>query len=456
MSYQGYGQPYGQPPPPQGYGQYPPPQQGQYPPQQQGQYPPPHGQYPPAQQGQYGQHPPPQQGGYYQSPPPPPGQYPPPQAPYGQPPPQQYGAPPPQHQQPYGAPPPGQYGAPPPQHGGHYGAPPPAPYGAPPVQPTPPSIGYGAPQIIQWDGTPDAQALRGAMKGFGTDEKTLINVLSRKDPLQIEVIRSTYERTFKRRLVEDIKSETRSWFEFGLVQLARGPLLADIHNLFDAMAGPGTKEIVMNDILLSRSNADLRAIKSAYQQIFRRSLENDVKGELSFKTERHFLIVLAANRAEDSAPVNPQQVEEDVMNIYRATEGKVGTDEILVCSILSNRNDNQIRAVAHTYKQKFNRDLDTVLQSEFSGHMREALLFQLRHAVDKYMHAAQLLEDSMAGLGTKDHLLISRTIRFHWDRNELANVKGAYQHRYKKPLATRIRGETSGDYQKLMVACVGE
>ncbi|KAL7960942.1 Annexin [Trichoderma compactum] len=455
MSYQGYGQPYGQPPPPQGYGQYPPPQQGQYPPQQ-GQYPPPHGQYPPAQQGRYGQPPPPQQGGYYQSPPPPPGQYPPPQAPYGQPPPQQYGAPPPQHQPPYGAPPPGQYGAPPPQHGGHYGAPSPAPYGAPPVQPTPPSIGYGAPQIIQWDGTPDAQALRGAMKGFGTDEKTLINVLSRKDPLQIEVIRSTYERTFKRRLVEDIKSETRSWFEFGLVQLARGPLLADIHNLFDAMAGPGTKEIVMNDILLSRSNADLRAIKSAYQHTFRRSLENDVKGELSFKTERHFLIVLAANRAEDSAPVNPQQVEEDVMNIYRATEGKVGTDEILVCSILSNRNDNQIRAVAHTYKQKFNRDLDTVISSEFSGHMREALLFQLRHAVDKYMHAAQLLEDSMAGLGTQDHLLISRTIRFHWDRNELANVKGAYQHRYKKPLASRIRGETSGDYQKLLVACVGE
>ncbi|UKZ53796.1 hypothetical protein TrVGV298_007596 [Trichoderma virens] len=333
---------------------------------------------------------------------------------------------------------------------------PPAPYGAPPVQPTPPSPGYGAPQIIQWDGNADAQALRGAMKGFGTDEKTLINVLSRKDPLQIDLIRSTYERTFKRRLVEDIKSETRSWFEFGLVQLARGPLLADIHNLFDAMAGPGTKEVVMNDILLSRSNADLKAIKSAYQHTFRRSLESDVKGELSLKTERHFLIVLAANRAEDSAPVNPQQVEEDVMNIYRSTEGKVGTDEILVCSILSTRNDNQIRAIAHTYRQKFNRDLDTVIQSEFSGHMKDALLFQLRHAVDKYMHAAQLLEDSMAGLGTKDHLLISRTIRFHWDRNELANVKGAYLHRYKKPLAARIRGETSGDYQKLMIACVGE
>ncbi|PTB67049.1 Annexin [Trichoderma citrinoviride] len=456
MSYQGYGQSYGQPPPPppQGYGQYPPPQ-GQYPPPQQGQYPPQQGQYPPQHRGQYGQYPPPQppQGGYYQTPPPQ-GQYPPQQAPYGQPPPQPYGASPQPPPQPYGAPPPGQYGAPPPQPGGQYGAPPPAPHAQ--VPPTPPSPGYGPPQLIQYDGTADADALRRAMKGFGTDEKALVNVLARKDPLQIEVIRTTYQRRHKRNLVADIESETRSWFEYGLVQLARGPLLSDIHNLYKAMSGPGTKEIVMNDILLSRSNADLKAIKSAYQQTFRRSLESDVKGELSLKTERHFLIVLNANRAEDLAPVNPQQVEEDVMSIYRSTEGKLGTDEILVCSILSTRNDNQIRAIAHLYKQKFNRDLDSVISSEFSGHMKDALLFQLRHAVDRYMHAAQLLEDSMAGLGTKDHLLVSRVVRFHWDRNELANIKGAYQHRYRKSLASRIRGETSGDYQMLMLACVGE
>ncbi len=49
---------------------------------------------------------------------------------------------------------------------------------------------------------------------------------------------------------------------------------------------------------------------------------------------------------------------------------------------------------------------------EFSGHMEDALLFQLRNAVDKYMHQASLLEDAMAGAGTKDYLLVSRTVRF--------------------------------------------
>lgn len=200
------------------------------------------------------------------------------------------------------------------------------------------------------------------MKGFGTDEKTLIRVLSNKDPLQVEVLRTTFNRNFRRDLISDIKSETSAWFEMGLVQLARGPLLADVYRLHEAMSGPGTKEIVLNDVLLSRSNADMQAIKNAYRQSFGRTLETAVKGDLSMKTERHFLMVLAGNRMEESAPVIPQQVDDDVMKLYKATEAKLGTDELLVCDILSTRSDNQIRAINHTYKQKFKRDLEQVIK----------------------------------------------------------------------------------------------
>lgn len=96
------------------------------------------------------------------------------------------------------------------------------------------------------------------------------------------------------------------------------------------------------------------------------------------------------------------------------------------------------------------------MNQEFSGHMEDALLHQLGYATDKYMHAANQLEAAMAGLGTKDHLLVSRVVRCHWDRNVLTNVKGAYQQRYRRSLASRIKGETSGDYQRLMLACIGE
>ncbi len=43
-----------------------------------------------------------------------------------------------------------------------------------------------------------------------------------------------------------------------------------------------------------------------------------------------------------------------------------------------------------------------------------------------------------------------------WDRNHMVNVRNAYERRYRQSLASRIRGETSGDYQRLMLACIGE
>jgi annexin A7/11 len=294
------------------------------------------------------------------------------------------------------------------------------------------------------------------MKGFGTDEKTLIRVLADKDPLQAHVVRDTYKRKFHRDLIHDVKSEVSGWFEEGLCAIIRGPLETDVHLLKGAVHGPGTKERVLNDVLLGRSNADLRAIKEAYQKTYRTTLEADIRADLSMKTERHFMMVLAANRNEESTPVIPQQVDQDVMEIYKATEGQHGTDELLVCQILSNRSDAQIRAIAYTYKQKFTQDLEAVIKKEFSGHMEAALLYQLHTGTDKAMRDAMLLEDAMAGVGTQDALLTNRVIRIHWDKNHMNNVKGAYQHKYHKSLVNRIKGESSGVYERLLVAALGE
>ncbi|KAH8808135.1 annexin-like protein [Xylogone sp. PMI_703] len=429
-----------------GYQQYPPPQ-GQYgapPPQQY----PPQGGYPP-QAPPYGQQQ--QQYGQYGAPPPQQYNAPPPQG-YGAPPPppQQYGAP----QGGYGAPPQQNYGAPPPQQGG-YGAPQYPPQQGAYTVPTPPSLGYGPPQQISWDGTSDAEALRKAMKGFGTDEKTLIHVLTRLDPLQMAAVREAYHRRFGRHLLQDVQSETSSWLEEGLCAIIRGPLQQDCHILFTAMSGPGTKEAILNDVLLGRSNADLRAIKELYQKLYHKSLEAAVRDDLSMKTERHFMMVLAANRNEESSPVIPQQIEQDVTEIYKATEGKIGTDQLLVCEILTHRSDAQIGAIAYTYEKRYSRTLETVIKKEFSGHMESALLHQLRTGTDKAMRDAILLEEAMSGVGTEDRLLVTRVVRYHWDRNHMQNVKGAYQHKYRTGLANRIKGETSGDYERFLLACLG-
>jgi len=57
-------------------------------------------------------------------------------------------------------------------------------------------------------------------------------------------------------------------------------------------------------------------------------------------------------------------------------------------------------------------------------------------------------------MGTKDNLLVNKTVRVHWDRQHLDQVKKAYQHFFKKDLMSRVKGETSGDYRDALVACL--
>jgi len=227
--------------------------------------------------------------------------------------------------------------------------------------------------------------------------------------------------------------------------------MQDVHNVRKAVAGPGTKEDVLNDVLCGRSNADMRAIKHAYHEKYHRSLESDVKGDLSMKTERLFDMIMSATRAEESAPIIPHELERDVMELYKATDGRIGTDEIMVCSIISSRSDGQIRAITQLFEQRYRVTLARTIEKEFSGHMKDALLLMVGRATDRAMTDAVQLEGSMAGIGTKDDLLINRIVRAHWERGHLDQVKRAYQHRYHRDLVVRVKGETSGKVENLLV-----
>ncbi|PIA94401.1 Annexin A13 [Cercospora beticola] len=451
MSYhQGYGAPYQQHPQPGGYYQQPAMNQGYGQPQGYGAPPPgpppPGGapQLPPGWTSQFDHA---SQRQYYISPtgasqwdPPPP-----PQQGFGGPPP----GPPPPAQGGYGQHP--QHPQQQPQPGGY----PQQPYGGAPSGPAAlPSPGYDLRQRSNMDVTRAADDLRAAMKGFGTNETKLIQVLSSLGPLEIASVKQVYTQRHKRDLFKDVHSETSGYFREGCEAIIRGPLEQDCFVIYEALKGMGTKESALDDVLLARSNADMNAIKQHYKQMYGKSLESAVKGDLSMKTERMFDMVMSARRNEESTPVIPQQTDQDVKEIYGATEGRAGADQMTVCSILTSRSNGQIRAIVQAYQAKYHRSLETVIKKEFSGHMEDALLFIINAANDPAKHDADLLEASMAGLGTKDQALVRRVVMIHWDKQRLQQCKAAYKHFYKKDLAARVQGETSGDYKNLMVACV--
>jgi annexin A7/11 len=74
--------------------------------------------------------------------------------------------------------------------------------------------------------------------------------------------------------------------EYSLVLLSRGPLLGDVHLIDRACRGAGTHEDLLNEVLLCRTNEEIRILKYMYKKVFNKDLDKTVRGELSMKTER--------------------------------------------------------------------------------------------------------------------------------------------------------------------------
>ncbi|KPI40009.1 Annexin A13 [Cyphellophora attinorum] len=412
----------------QNYGGYggPPPQGGQPPyGQQQQQWGPPQGP-PPNWQGGHNQYGPPQGGPPQQQWQQQPQQW---NAPPGPPPGQQWGppqGPPPGQQQQWsapGGPPPGQFAPPPGPPGQNFGP----PHGGPPQG------GFGGP------GAPGQPSLGYV---FGTNEKELIRVLAPLDPLQVVTLSQTYSQIHRGRdLEKDIEDETSRYFKEALIALRQVSSCRRRH-----------QRATPQHVVLGRSNADLRAIKETYQRLFSRRMEADVDGDLSMKTKDLFRIVLRANRAEENTPIDPQSIDRDVNELNRALASS--GEQVAVCNIIALRSDAQLRAIAQAFQNKHRKPLRDKLERVYGGHMEDALLLMLDRATDPAMSDARMLEAAMAGMGTKDRLLVHRVVSCHWNRAHKDQVKRAYQHKYKKDLLERIRGETSGDYRNVLIACM--
>lgn len=300
----------------------------------------------------------------------------------------------------------------------------------------------------------DIEGLHKAMKGFGTNEKELIRILSKADPFQANAMREGFNQRFMKDLVKELEKETSGYFEKGLVAIARGPLAGDVWALYEAMKGMGTKEAILDDVLIGRTNADINAIKAEYQRLFRKPLEGDLRGDLSGGTEQMYMMIIAARRTEDSVPPNPQLIQQAVTDLQNAMGSMINKDAAQTCQILTSKNDAELRDIIRIYNERYQKRLEKVIEGKFSGHMENALLLLLQRAKNRALSDAIQLEDSMAGLGTKDVLLVQRIVRAHWNRQHMQAVRAEYQKTYKRDLVSRIKGETRGDYERLMVACV--
>ncbi|XP_052776736.1 annexin A13-like [Mya arenaria] len=297
-----------------------------------------------------------------------------------------------------------------------------------------------------------AVALRTAMKGLGTNEAEIIDVMSTHNNQQRQEILATFNSMLGRDLRADLKSELSGRFLDLVLALLELPVNYDAKELKAAIKGLGTDEDALIEILCSRSNAQILAIKKAYKILYQSDLENDIVGDTSGIFKRLLVTQLAAGR-DESGTVDPAIAAQDAHDLNEAVTNKLDTDGTTFNRIFCLRSYRQLKADFDAYHISYGKEIEDVIRAETSGDLMEGYLAIVRIAKNPPAYFAELLYKSMKGVGTKDSTLIRVVVT----RSEvdMVQIKHAFQRLYGKSLRSFIKGDTSGDYKKLLLALCG-
>uniref|UniRef100_A0A8C2VFK9 Annexin n=1 Tax=Chinchilla lanigera TaxID=34839 RepID=A0A8C2VFK9_CHILA len=131
----------------------------------------------------------------------------------------------------------------------------------------------------------DAEELRAAMKGLGTDEDTLIEILVSRKNREIREINRVYRDELKRDLAKDITSDTSGDFQKALPSLDLG-VNEDLADTDARALHEGTDVNVFSTTLTTHSYPHLRRVFQKYTKYSEHDMNKALDLELKGDTEK--------------------------------------------------------------------------------------------------------------------------------------------------------------------------
>ncbi|KAG9339868.1 hypothetical protein JZ751_022373 [Albula glossodonta] len=239
----------------------------------------------------------------------------------------------------------------------------------------------------------DVTELRNAIKGAGTDEKVLVEIMASRTAQQVKDIISAYKQGL-------------CW------QYGRGVCVVSPQYGRDYGRGVGV-------------------VSPQYGREYDDDLEEDITGDTSGHFKRMMVVLLQASRQQG---VDESKVEVDAQELFAAGEKKYGTDEDKFITILGNRSAAHLKRVFEEYMKISGYEIEESIQRETSGSLKDLLL---------------------AGAGTDDNTLIR--IMVSRSEVDMLDIRAQFRRLFAKSLHSSIQHDTSGDYRKtLLLLCGGD
>lgn len=224
-----------------------------------------------------------------------------------------------------------------------------------------------------------AKELRKAMKGAGTDETALIEILCPRTNEEIAAIKAAYNKEFGRNLEKDVVSDTSGHFRRLLVSVCTGgrdqsthvdTALAekDANGIYAAGEKQlGTDEAAFNSVLCSRNYPQLRATFEKYKAIAKKDISQSIESEMSGHLKEGFLAIV--HYVEDPHSYYAER-------LYKSMKG-IGTDDCCLIRLIVTRSEVDLKDIAAAFLRKYKKQLREFVHDDCSGDYRKLLLLIL-------------------------------------------------------------------------------
>ncbi|OIT20306.1 PREDICTED: annexin D2-like [Nicotiana attenuata] len=297
----------------------------------------------------------------------------------------------------------------------------------------------------------DSQKLRKAFVGLGTDEAKIIEILGHRNAAQRKLIRESYAATYEKDLLKDLDGEISGHFQRVVHLWTMDPAERDA-----CLANEATKHLpdsncIIMEIACARSSNDLLKVRQTYHACYKKSLEEDVSDH-SIGDFRKLLVPLVTAFRYEGDEVNMALASNEAKILHEKISDNAYSDEELI-RILSIRSKTQLNATFNQYNDQFGNAINKDLKSN----PKDAYLKLLRSAIkcltepEKYFE--KVLRLAMKGMGTDEESL-TRVIATRAEV-DMELIKERYYQRNSMPLDRAISDDTSGDYERMLLALIG-
>ena len=227
----------------------------------------------------------------------------------------------------------------------------------------------------------DCYQLRKAMKGLGTDEDTLIEIIATRPNWMIKAINKKYQEMYKKNLQKDVESETSGTFKRLLVSLLQGNRSENTHpnqeertkkakELYEAgEKNWGTDESMFNKIFCVRSPLEFAAICKAYHKLTGHTILQAIDKEFSGDSKKLLTAIVYA-------VISPSEFFANRVN--KAVKGW-GTNDNMLIRVLLTRDEIDMPQIKQYYKQLYGKDMLEDVKNDTSGDYKNLLIELASH-----------------------------------------------------------------------------